>query len=345
MIAEVISAQDPRWRETLRTVQHDFYHLPEYIELCARYEGGEPCAVFVEDEGAHLLAPLLLRSLPEPLRAPADWRDASTPYGYPTPLVTDSSRTERLFEGLGTALKDVGAISIFARLHPLLRLSDGILLHGTLVHHGPTVAVDVSADDEQLWRQTRNNHRSGINKLRRLGFIVAIDDWSRYGDFQAIYLNTMNRVGASGFYQFDSHYFEELRGALGDSVHLLVVTDSSGEVSAGGLFTVIGDIAQYHLGGTSPDFLPQAPSKLMFHEARRWARDAGAKWLHLGGGLGATEDALYHFKRGFSEHQFEFWTFRSVLDLSRYRELNDRWIMRHGHAPGDEFFPAYRAPV
>jgi hypothetical protein len=47
--AEFISPEDPRWEKFLRTCRHDFYHLPEYVKLCAKSEGATPAAFYAED--------------------------------------------------------------------------------------------------------------------------------------------------------------------------------------------------------------------------------------------------------------------------------------------------------
>ena len=45
MRAELIPAADERWQAFLRGCRHDFYHLPVYVELCARHGGGEAAAL------------------------------------------------------------------------------------------------------------------------------------------------------------------------------------------------------------------------------------------------------------------------------------------------------------
>ena len=87
MQAELIGAGDPRWGAFLGACRHDFYHLPEYVALCARHEGGEPAAFWAEQGDAGLLVPMVLRPLPAELDPDPAWRDSVAPYGYPCPLV------------------------------------------------------------------------------------------------------------------------------------------------------------------------------------------------------------------------------------------------------------------
>src|SRR5688572_30027511 len=52
------------WSDALARVDHDVYHLPEYVALAARHEGGSPIAVYAEAEGVRLLIPLVVRPVP-----------------------------------------------------------------------------------------------------------------------------------------------------------------------------------------------------------------------------------------------------------------------------------------
>lgn len=351
MIAEIIGPTDSRWKAFLAESPHDFYHLPEYLSFSAAHEGGEPIAFYAETAEARFLAPLLLRAVPPVLEAPDGWRDASTPYGYPGPLCAgsaDPATLQRLLAALHDTLGAAGAVTAFLRLHPLFPLPLSAAGGSCeLVTHGSTVVVDLARSNDEMWSETNAGHRNGINKLRRKGFTVRIDDWSLFPDFLEIYQATMRRVGASDFYLFSDAYFGGLRQALGDKrLHLFAVMSPEGGVAAAGLFTTVCDIVQFHLSGTAPEFMRQAPSKLMLDEARRWAKESGKRWFHLGGGVGGTSDPLFEFKAGFSSLARPFHTCRMILDQEKYALLNQRWARRAGApAAAGGFFPLYRAPL
>jgi len=349
--AELIRPDDPRWHAFLSRVPHDAYHLPEYVEFAARHEGGAPAALFAASGASALLLPLVIRDLPEDLGAPGDWSDATSPYGfYASPLASDP-RDGRAVAVALAALRDVahahGIVSAFVRLHPLRSLpADALAAVGHVETHGRVVPVDLTHSLEQLWSETRANHRTGIRKLTRTGFVASMDDWDRYGDFIRIYRATMERVAATSFYFFPEAYFEELRIALGEQLHLCTIVSPGGELAAAGVFCVLGDAIQYHLGATATAYLRHAPSKLMFDVVRRWAKERGCGVLNLGGGLGGAEDSLFHFKAGFSPLGATCQTFRMVVDDERYRALQARHREPGGQAddPLTGFFPAYRRP-
>jgi len=120
--------------------------------------------------------------------------------------------------------------------------------------------------------------------------------------------------------------------------------DIGGEVASGGLFVETGDIVQYHLSGTNEAFLRERPTKLMLHFVRGWAKERGARVLHLGGGVGAARDSLFAFKAGFSSVRHAFHTLRMVVDERAYRQLADASRGETATDPSDlqGFFPAYR---
>jgi hypothetical protein len=73
----------------------------------------------------------------------------------------------------------------------------------------------------------------------------------------------------------------------------------------------------------------------------------GDRYLHLGGGVGGSDDRLLQFKRGFSELTFPFLTLRMITDPEKYRELT-ALSAQAANVPVEErlhseYFPAYRA--
>ena len=346
MITEFIDAKSPVWTRCLRTMRHDFYHLPDYLELCAKHEGGVAAAFYAEEGQSTFLVPLLIRSVPAELGAPSNWKDCVSPYGYPTPLITPSQDLLPDFlDAFCQAARLQGIVTAFFRLHPLLPLDHRVLgKFGQLNRHGQIVYFDLAQSKEDLWSQVSMNHRRNIKKLVRLGFRIIFDDWTRLPDFISLYHATMRRVEAGDAYFFSREYFEDLRAKLGDRLHLACVLTETGEAAAAGLFVVTDEIVQYHLGGTAAAYLSLAPFKLVIDFMWRWAQDGSHRALHLGGGVGGTEDSLFHFKAGFSSTRGEFYTYRVIVDHERNRILEQAAGFQS--SPSDPkqsaFFPRYR---
>jgi hypothetical protein len=314
--ARIVEPDDPAWRRQLLDTQHDFYHLPQYVEVSARQDGGVARAILVEGERMRMLLPIVLRTLADGLH------DATSPYGYPGPLFV-GERTPDLEETAWQTARDLlasqGIVSLFVRLHPLL---DDVphQTAGTLVCHGETVAVDLTLAPEELWSQTRRNHRQQIRQAREAGLVVRIDAWEDLDAFTAAYRETMIARGAEHYYLFGDEYFRGLRDALGDSLHI-AAAHLDGELAAAALFVETGGIVEMHLTGHLATFARVQPLKLVFHEVRTFASARGNQVLHLGGGRGGAEDSLLHFKAGFSPRRLPFRTLRVVARADDYSRL------------------------
>jgi hypothetical protein len=334
---ELLPPGAPAWDAVLRAADHDFYHLPSYVTMCAGEEGGEARALHVENGMGRLLLPMVVRPLADGLR------DATSPYGYPGPLV-DGAGPAFARDALAVAkevLAREGIVSVFVRGHPVL----GPPLPpeaGTVVDHGPTVSIDLARSDEELWQETRSTYRHAISRALRAGNRAFVDErFEHLAAFAAVYRATMERVGAAPRYVFPDSYFTGLREALGERLHLCVVTIGD-EIAAGGLFVETCGLVQFHLSGTDPRFVREGPTKLMLHFMRGWARARGARRMHLGGGVGGAEDSLFAFKAGFSPHRHRFCTLRLVADEPAYAALVRARDPSADPSDRGGFFPQYR---
>ena len=346
------TAQEQEWNGVLAQVaQHDFYHLAAYHRLAE--ERGEGAAhLFAYQEGGYTIAlPLLLRAV-EAADGEA-WSDATSVYGYAGPLASHAGMPASVVRDFQEALKDalagLGVVAVFSRLHPLVPQTGLLAGLGDCRPAGETVALDLTLPPAEQRAQFRSSAKSRINKLRREGLVGLRDGDKRHlSEFTGLYHQTMRRVNAHDSYFFEPEYFTRLADGLGPVLELFVVT-FQGAVIAGGLFTICDGIVQYHLGGTSDDFLKFAPMTLLIETVRLWANDRGARVLHLGGGVGSRQDSLFHFKAGFSDRRHTFSTWRWVLDPEAYRELCDRQTRRnlaHGvRWTSADYFPQYRCPT
>ncbi len=362
MRVDVLEADDPRWCDALSVIPHDFYSLPAYGLLAARFEGGAPIAILVEEGERRLLLPLLIRDIPlaDESSNLGPRCDAVSPYGYPGigRSATDPDQpADELFldaamAAIRTTLNERGVVSLFLRLNPLLPVEPEILArHGQVVDHGHTVSVDLLRDDSEFIRSLRRGHAKALHRLDRLGFTCEFDEDGRpetIATLVEIYQQAMDRNTADASYYFDSAYVTGLIRALSGHVAIVMTRlGSAGEVATASLLTEVDGIVQDHIGGTRSRYLSLSPAKLETRESVRWARARGNRRLHLGGGRGGSEDTLFRFKSGFSPERHLFQTVRFVIDRPAYDELVTGWEARSGEPAGDltGFFPAYRAPI
>ncbi|WIM94225.1 GNAT family N-acetyltransferase [Actinoplanes oblitus] len=340
MTASLLDPAAREWKETLQHVAHDMYHVPDYVVLDARLYGGAPAAFHFERGARRLLIPLIVREIPG-----SELRDALSPYGYPGP-VSDAAPSDTLFwraacAALIETLRQAGIISVFVRMHPLLNAPSPVLGEaGALVRHGETVSMDLTIGVEEMWSQTRSDHRNHINRAKRAGTRVVFDDWGRLAEWVEVYHDNMRRVGAADYYFFTYEHLAALHDAVGDRMHLAVALEGD-EVVGGNTFFEYDGIATGYVSSTRRARGRYA-DELLYDSVRRWCKERGARVFHLGGGKGGANDSLFSYKAGFSPRRHPFHTWRVVADPAAYESLVlDR---RPGADPADlsSTFPSYR---
>ena len=354
-IVTLLEPADPRWEAALEGMGHDVYQLPGYVALAAHMQpNGRPLGVLVERGPDRLLLPLIIQPIPSEIYGGDASRDAVSPRGYAGPIVRaapDDSGPfldEALTAAFG-ALRDLGVVSAFVRLHPLFELPLPVLSrHGTIVEHGDSVSIDLGRSEDELWRQMRSNHRRDITAATRAGLVARIDeDWSHFDEFVAAFSESMERLDADPWWRLGGDYFEALRRGVGDHLSLCVVEDEGG-VAAAALLTEVDGIVEYHLSGTFGAYIPASPSKLIIHFATLWAKGRGNRVLHLAGSL-RKGDALIRFKLGFSPVAHAVRSWRVILQPDAYHGLVAARRSADPTAdpdadPDQAYFPAYRRP-
>jgi Acetyltransferase (GNAT) domain len=359
MSIEIMSPTDLRWQQYLNTVNHDFYHLPGYLELEAKRCEALAEAILIEDGEKSFFLPYLIRDcrkISDNIEFDAvEIYDVVSPYGYSGILLDTTERDPDFLKQCWISThqhwQSRNICSAFLRLHSILNedLDREIaqIDRNVACNRSAIVICDLELPLEQLWRQLRKNHRSKIDKLKRSGFVTRIVTIERYLDiFIEIYHENMYRVNAAKDYLFARSYFEDLALALGERLFLIVVEQEE-TIAAACLFTEFSGIVQYHLGGTRTEFLTQSPKTLLFSRAIEWAKERNNKYLNLGGGLGGRDDSLFHFKSGFSKQTKMFATLCSIVDRDRYDyllNLRAKVVNRSAAELSDsDFFPAYRS--
>jgi hypothetical protein len=338
--ARLLPPTSAEWADVLRRADHDIYHVPDYVVLDAKLSGDRATAFWYRDDEHVFLLPLNVRGVPG-----SDWSDAISPYGYPGPVSdadpSDTHFWRRACRAMVETLSADGIVTAFVRLHPALPAPLDLLGEvGTVVRHGQTVSVDLSLTVEEMWHQTRSDHRNHINRARRAGVEVVWDDWSRLDEWVAVYHENMRRLGASDYYFFPAGHLAALHDALGEKIHLAVAL-VDGEVIGGNTFFEYRGFVQGYVASTRFGNNHHA-DKLLYDEVRRWTRSRGNSLFHVGGGVGGAKDSLFSYKAGFSEGRHPFHTWRVVTDPVAYGDL----LRRNGVAPDaahmSGHFPPYR---
>jgi hypothetical protein len=338
--ARLLAPDAPEWTDALSQVDHDTYHLPAYVVLDALLTGDRPAAFWYREDDRVFLLPLTLRRVPD-----SNSTDAISPYGYPGPVSNADPADRGFWRRATAAMRDTlsahGIVTAFVRLHPLLPAPLDVLDRaGTVVRHGETVSVDLSLSVDEMWHETRSDHRNHINRARRAGVTVVWDEWDRLVDWVAVYHENMRRLGASDYYLVPAGHMAALRDALGDRMHLATAL-VDGEVVGGNTFFEYRGIIQGYLASTRRENNHHA-DKLLYDEVRRWTKSRGNTIFHVGGGVGGAKDSLFSYKAGFSSGRHPFHTWRVVADRAGYEDLLRRKGLTPDPALMSGHFPPYR---
>ena len=348
----VVGAHDEAaWAGVLAQArQHDFHHLAGYHRV-AELRGEGRAALFVHREREFTIAlPLLIRPVDED--DPDGLQDATSVYGYAGPVASHEEVPDpviRAFQAnLHAELERRRVVATFSRLHPLIEQRELLTGLGEVRSMGPTVSIDLTAPPEVQWAGYSKSCRRIVRHAQEQGVVCFEDrDWRYRREWVRIYDETMERVGAPASYRFDGEYFDLLAAELGPVLRLFVAC-LEGDLVAAGLYTICGGIVQAHLGGSRTESARLSPTRLLDDTVRRWGAAAGARVLHLGGGVGGRKDSLFQYKAGFSDRRHEYLTWRWVLDPVAYAALSEtpHGAVSHGADDGadDGFFPSYRRP-
>ena len=344
---ELLTPAASRWNAVLDRLEHDVYHTPEYHRLSGFGRAGEPRAFVYQEEDDAFLWPYLLT----PIDGAPGYHDVTSVYGYPGPVGTKNPEfLGRAWEALEDHWRTERVVAAFTRFNPLLgndRLLESVPAAAAGVKDcGNTVSIDLALPDEQLFQQYHKNLRYAIRKSRESGLETNEDvNWTHVDAFVELYQDTMARCGSRPEYVVDREWIRSFREAMGTHARLFVTTKDQA-VAAAMIIIDYESNVHCHLIGSAPELAALSPSKVLLDDVRRWGSGNGRRTMHLGGGLGGREDALYQFKRKFSPLTQCFRIGSWVMNAAVYRELEEanRLVLAERGIDLDQvsYFPSYR---
>ncbi|MEX2646387.1 MAG: GNAT family N-acetyltransferase [Gaiellaceae bacterium] len=315
---EVLTADDPRWLSMWEAwPEREVHAHPEYVRL---FEDGGRALCAVADG---VLYPFLLR---------ADPVDVISPYGYGGAFRTGDADADAFWRAFDAWAAEQGAVSELVRfsLFPERLLPYPGEREPRLVN----VVRDLEPSADELWMDYEHKVRKNVNKARRSGLRVEIDQaGARLDEFVRLYEHTLDRRGASTRYRFPRAFFERIRDRLAGQFAFAHVLDGERVVSSE-LALLSATSAYSFLGGTDESAFELRPNDLLKHELMLWAKEAGKRRFVLGGGHEA-DDGIFRYKRSFAPHGLvPFEIGMRIFDPERYAELS--------RGRETTLFPAYR---
>lgn len=327
------------WDHTIKKcLFYDIYHTYFYHSL----ESSFPSILLVSEFDDELIVfPFKIRNIED-----TGYFDLTSVYGYCGPI------SNKIFKELSEEhftffhkefsefCKQNSIVSVFSRLHPLCDYHTFFNDFGEFADINKTVVIELEQSTQDQLKQYRKSTKHEIRYLREMEYsIIETKDPKDIDNFIEMYYKTMEKVRAFDRYYYDRDYFH---GFLNNDDYevILLMAEKNGQYVAGGIFTVVGNIMQYHLATTAQENIKDAPMKLILDEARVIAKNKNLQFLHLGGGFaGKDNDNLYLFKSGFSKKRLQFSVWKHITNMEQYNKLvayMNIW------KSVNNFFPLYR---
>lgn len=345
-----VPAEAAEWRARWQAWPgREVFAHPAYVRLFAGPQDRCVCATLSTTDGG-VLFPFIIRPLnAEPWTEKTEIAgDAVTPYGYGGAFAwnVDEDESRSFWRQLRGWLDSQHVVATFARLS--LFADQQLPFDGEVSVDRQNVVCDLTVPPEEMWRNYEHKVRKNVNRAKREGLSVEIDESGRrIEDFLKIYHATMDRRGAADGYYFPREFFTRLVGDLPGQYAFFHVLDA-GRVVSTELVLVSAENMYSFLGGTLADAFDKRPNDLLKHEAMLWGQKQGKKAFVLGGGY-AEDDGIFRYKKSFAPDGCKpFRVARNIYDKDIYDRLIERrlrWETGHGRAwtPNAAFFPAYRA--
>ncbi|MDD3118663.1 MAG: GNAT family N-acetyltransferase, partial [Victivallales bacterium] len=188
--------------------------------------------------------------------------------------------------------------------------------------------IDLSSGYDAV--RTHSYHAKNRNMIRKAekdGISCrASEDWST---FRRQYRATMDRLKATSQYYFPPEYYTILRRGFGSagSCRLLEAV-REGKSIASLLLLLYDNFAHYHLSARDQETTRPGTVNLLLDYAIRTAIAAGARTMHLGGGI-SQDDSLMRFKAGFSPQRGKFHIGCQIHNDPVYRAVCRAWAQKY----------------
>jgi len=349
MLRVIQGDKNDEWDEIVKSFpDHDVYYLNGYLHGFSLHGDGHPLLFYFEGSKIRAMNAVMRRDISDDPQfssklKPGKLFDIITPYGYGGWLIDGDGLTEDLDKEYSFWCADHHIISEFVRFHPVLENAAKMNRMYHVVNLGETISMDLESP-EIIWSNLKSKNRNMIRKARKFGVSIHHGNTrEQYETFRRIYNETMERDEAKLYYFFEPAFYESIRNDLADNAEVFYAMLED-KIIAASIMLYCGKRLNYHLSGTCTKFRSMAPSNLLLYEAALWGCEHGYKTLHLGGGVGSSEDGLLRFKKSFFRGKPKQYSvgckvfLREQYDeLIRMRSNEDNWEV------DASFFPQYRS--
>lgn len=324
----------------------DLYFETNYCRLYEEIEGGN-CEEFTFTGPLGTVRHLFIKRKISHQYEGKTYYDLTTPYGYGGPLITElphEENKEKLIAHFSEAFQDYCAehniVSEFVRFHPLKGNASDFSSCYEVQFRRYTTGITLKGFDDPIQEEFSKSTRKKIRKALRDGVSYRITtNPDNLDQFVAIYLKTMERIGADALYFFDEAYFANCLDYFSEKLVLVEALHESRVIGAE-LHFHSGPVLHTHLSGSLIQYSHLNPVYVMTYAIALWAKEQGIELIHSGGGVTtAADDSLYLFKKKFGKNtEFEYYIGYKIWNNEIYQQLAE---LKNTDAAG-EYFPGYR---
>lgn len=315
-----------RYIDKLPKKLRDVYFREAYYKLQEVNGAGEGQLFVYKEEENIAIYPFVLNEI-KGYELDEQYYDIETAYGYGGPLINciDSGFNKRFESSFIDYCKSTNIIAEFIRFHPLLKNEMIFKENINVINNRNTVYIDLNKSIDDIWgNDIISKNRNVIRKAKKFGLTVNFDN--DMNTFKEIYMKTMDKVSAQGYYYFNEAYYK----ALNNVNNVCINVKFENKTVASGIFMMGDEIFHYHLSGSLREYLKYAPNNLMLWSAIQYAKDNGFSKFHLGGGLSnSVQDNLYKFKKSFGKDVTDFYIGTRIHNSRIYDYLINIWEIKN----------------
>jgi hypothetical protein len=286
--------------------------------------------IFTLESGTGLfIYPYLKRPLPAPFEL---YFDIISPYGYAGPYASDDATFAEGEECLLDHLTRKNTVSEFVRYHFLFNASRRFTQRIENSKNRTIVLLNTTAPWNRIWdEQFSKTNRNMVRKVEKAGFEIQFGfDADLLDEFMRHYSSTMARVNADESFIFPVDFYLRLSEGLGQDFFIARAIRGT-DVAGTAMFLRSGSFLTYYLSARNPDY-PEIPAtNFILSKVAQWATDRRIEHFNIGGGLSDDAgDALFRFKRNFSQETAEFHVGKRIHNPDIYSQIREHWIRQHG---------------
>ena len=343
MIQIINIEQRSRWDGIVTSfTDYDVYYLSCYVRAFEIHGDGQPTLLYYEQDGLRAMYVYMKRTT-----AVIGIYDSITPYGYGGVLFegnTDAPHLKAFYSEYLRAMNEEHIVDNFVRYHPILRKAAPMKLISNVLDLGQTVAMDLSSP-EVIWENITSKNRNAIRKAEKNGVQIHHGhSWEELRQFIPMYNATMQKDHAERYYYFGEAFYRSICDDLAGHFEVFYAT-LEGEMIAASIMIFANGKMHYHLSCSQQEHRSLSPTNLLLYKAALWGCEQGFNTLHLGGGIGSTDDNLYKFKAAFNRRSsYRFSIGKEIFDRQAYMRLVDiRREQDPRFNPESQFFPLYKS--